>query len=299
MENSLKSIIDQSSSILILLPERPYFDQVAAGLGLYLALRDKKEVSITNPSPITVEFNRLVGVDKITQELGNKNLVIKFGGYKASDIERVSYDIEDGEFRLTVIPKPGLSTPKKDQAVLSYSGVSADTIVMVGGVNESHFPALSSNSLAGAKLVHIGTRALTLSGGRNVIFLSRPASSISELVASLIKESGMGLDADIATNLLMGIEEGTNKFSGSDVNAETFQVVSELMRSGGQRGAQRTQRKAAYPPGAIPGQLPRQPVRQTPQVRQQLSGTQPVMDKKKDTPKDWLEPKIYKGTSMS
>ncbi|MCH7640615.1 hypothetical protein IID22_00230 [Patescibacteria group bacterium] len=299
MENSLKSIIDQSSSILILLPERPYFDQVAAGLGLYLALRDKKEVSITNPSPITVEFNRLVGVDKITQELGNKNLVIKFGGYKASDIERVSYDIEDGEFRLTVIPKPGLSTPKKDQAVLSYSGVSADTIVMVGGVNESHFPALSSNSLAGAKLVHIGTRALTLSGGRNVIFLSRPASSISELVASLIKESGMGLDADIATNLLMGIEEGTNKFSGSDVNAETFQVVSELMRSGGQRGAQRTQRKAAYPPGAIPGQLPRQPVRQTPQVRQQPSGTQPVMDKKKDTPKDWLEPKIYKGTSMS
>lgn len=297
MENSLKSIIDQSSSILILLPARPYFDQVAAGLGLYLALRDKKEVSISSPSPVTVEFNRLVGVNKVTQELGDKNLVIKFSGYKASDIERVSYDIEDGEFRLTVIPKSGLSTPKKDQAQLSYSGVSADTIVMVGGVNESHFPALSSNTLAGAKLVHIGTRALTLPGGRNVISLSRPTSSISELVASLIKESGMGLDADVATNLLMGIEEGTNKFSGSDVNAETFQVVSELMRSGGQRGVGHAQRRVAYPPGAIPGQTPR-PTSQTQPKQQPVSGQAP-QEKTQRAPKDWLEPKIYKGTSIS
>ncbi len=168
---------------------------------------------------------------------------------------------------------------------------------MVGGVNESHFPALSSNSLAGAKLVHIGTRVLTLSGGKNVISLSRPTSSISELVASLIKESGMSLDADVATNLLMGIEEGTNKFSGSDVNAETFQVVSELMRSGGQRGVGRAQRRVAYPPGAIPGQTPR-PISQTQPKQQPVRGQAP-QDKAQRAPKDWLEPKIYKGTSIS
>ncbi|MFV1917526.1 MAG: bifunctional oligoribonuclease/PAP phosphatase NrnA [Patescibacteria group bacterium] len=295
MENSLKFIIDQSNSTLILLPENPFFDQVAAGLGLYLAIRDKKEISISTPTQLTVEFNRLVGVNKISSELGNKNLVIRFTDYKASDIERVSYDIENREFRLSVIPKPGLSAPKQDQARLSYSGISADTAILVGGVNESHFPVLSTNSLAGAKLVHVGTRNLTLSGGKSVVSLSKPTSSISELVASLIKESGLSLDGDIATNLLMGIEEGTSKFSSSEVTADTFSVVSELMRAGGQRGIKTQRQKAQFPPGSIPGQLSRQ----APQLRQQQSGTQPRGDNKQGAPKDWLEPKIYKGTSIS
>lgn len=284
MENSFKSIVEQSKSILILLPTKPYFDQVAAGLSLYLALREKKEVSIVSTNPMTVEFNRLVGVNKITQELGNKNLIIKFTDYKASDIERVSYDIENSQFRLTVIPKAGAPVPTKEQAQLSHSGVSSDIVILVGGVNESHFPAISSKDLVGAKLVHIGTKPLSLSSGRQVISLARPASSASEIIATLIKESGLNLGVDIATNLLMGIEEGTNKFSSSGVTAGTFQHVAELMQSGGQRMGYARQQRQVIPPGAIPGQIPRQP---------------PQREEPGKAPKDWLEPKIYKGTSVS
>ena len=55
---------------------------------------------------MVVEFNRLVGVNKITTELGNKNLVIKFKYYKVAGSEIVSYDIEKGEVKLSVMPKP-------------------------------------------------------------------------------------------------------------------------------------------------------------------------------------------------
>ena len=99
MDNSFKSLLEEAKSILILLPLRPFFDQVAGGLGLYLALRESKEAAISSPSEMVVEFNRLVGVNKVTNELGNKNLVIKFSDYQATGIERVSYDIENGEFR--------------------------------------------------------------------------------------------------------------------------------------------------------------------------------------------------------
>ncbi|MEK7111768.1 MAG: hypothetical protein AAB875_00410, partial [Patescibacteria group bacterium] len=92
-ENPLGSLIESSRSILILLPTKPYFDQVAAGLALYLALRETKETIIASPSPMLVEFNRLVGVNKVTLELGNKNLSIRFSNYRANDIEKVSYDI--------------------------------------------------------------------------------------------------------------------------------------------------------------------------------------------------------------
>src|SRR5690554_7864489 len=106
MENSFKSVVDQSRSILVLLPSKPFFDQVAAGLALYLALRDQKQVQIATDSEMIVEFNRLIGVNKITQDIGSKNLIIRFVDYPANDIERVSYDIEDGQFKLSVIPKP-------------------------------------------------------------------------------------------------------------------------------------------------------------------------------------------------
>lgn len=271
--NSFSPIIDSANSVLILLPSRPYFDQVAAGLALYLALKDKKETAISASTPMIVEFNRLVGVDKVTQELGNKNLTIKFSDYQANDIERVSYDIENGEFKLTVIPKPGVASPKKEQLVVNYSGVSADTIILIGGGNESHFPQLLSKDLLGAKLVHIGTRPLPISSGKEVLSLARPASCLSELVAVLIKESNLNLDADIATNLLLGIEEGTKQFSFSETTADTFETVASLIRAGGKRAG-----KSAAP---IPMPLPEKPVREP------------------EAPKDWLEPKVYKGTSIS
>jgi hypothetical protein len=280
MDDSFSSVIEAENSLIILLPTKPYFDQVAAGLSLYLALREKKEVTISCPSPILVEFNRLVGVNKISQEFGNKNLVIKFADYDAKGVERVSADIENQQFYLTVIPKPGFTSPKKEQVQLSYSGLAAGAAILVGGANESHFPALSSKDLLETKLIHIGTRMLSVSPNLSVISFARPASSISELVATLIKESGFSLDADIATTLLMGIEEGTNNYSNPEVTADTFEIVANLIRAGGQRKPKVTETRRTFRPGAVPGQKLK-------------------IEPKKKPPKDWLEPKIYKGTTIS
>lgn len=288
MENSFGSIISSANSILILLPSKPYFDQVAAGLALYLGLKEKKETSIVCPTPMLVEFNRLVGVNKVASEMGSKNLVIGFADCKANEIEKVSADVENGELKLTVVPKAGFTSPRKEQVQLLYSGISADTIILIGGGNEAHFPALSSSDLAGARILHIGTRAISLSGGKTVLSFARPASSISELVVSLLEESGLGLDADIATNLVVGIEDGSRDFKGPDVTAETFETVANLLRAGGRRVPKERFDKSAFPPGAIPGEA-----------------TQPEPEKKsasqggEEPPKDWLEPKIFKGTSIS
>lgn len=288
MENSFKAILDESKSILILLPTKPYFDQVASGLALYLALMDKTEVQISCPTPMIVEFNRLIGVNKITTELGNKNLIVRFVNYRANNIERVSYDIESGQFRLTVIPKQRFSPPGKDQIELSYSGILADSVILIGGTNESHFPAVSSKDIADAKLVHMGVKDLSLSG-KSLISFSQPASSISELVAGLMKESGLSFDEDIATNLLMGIEEGSNKFTDVNVTAETFELAAELIRAGGKRVVQTGFARGAYPPGAIPGELHRQKAET--QVEEEPQEEEP--------PKDWLQPKIYSGKDTS
>lgn len=362
MENSFKTIIDQSKSILIILPTKPYLDQVAAGLALFLSLRDKTDVSIYSPNPMTVEFNRLVGVNKVSGELGNKNLIIRFLDYKASDIERVSYDIEDSQFRLTVIPKQKIVPPTKNQVDLSYSGVSADTVILIGGANESHFPSITSKDLTSANIVHIGIKDLSFSSNKSYLSFARPASSISEVTASLIKENDLSMDQDVASNLLTGIEKSTNNFSEGNLTAETFTIIAELMKAGGKRAStQPTPQRTDFPPGAIPGQYPRMPmvnqpfnqplqqpqnfqgnwpqpkfpqqqfsqpqprvnpafnptpwppvkqnqpaptrpipVQQQPQTAtSQQNSDQPEETDESQAPSDWLQPKIYKGTSVS
>ncbi|QQG47754.1 MAG: hypothetical protein HY044_01535 [Candidatus Woesebacteria bacterium] len=282
MQNSFNKILESTNakSIVILLPTNPYFDQVAAGLSLYLSLKDKFDVSIASPSPMLVEFNRLVSVDKIKTELGNKNLIIKFSNYDAENIDRVSFDVEGKVAYLKVIPKPSFAPPKKEQIEAQYSGVLADLAILIGGGSEIHFPAINTKDFLDVKLVHVGIRELRLNEGREVISFARQASSISELVANLIKENELKLNEDISSNLLMGIEEGTRNFTGIDVTADTFLTFGQLMKAGGKRMQKVSEReRKSFPPGSIPGEPPKP---QSPQA-----------------PKSWYEPKIFKGTSVS
>ncbi|OGM29853.1 hypothetical protein A2630_04205 [Candidatus Woesebacteria bacterium RIFCSPHIGHO2_01_FULL_44_10] len=267
MENSFKNLVTDAKSVLVLLPTNPDFDAVGSGLALYLALGTK--ATISSPTPMTVEFNRLVGVNKISQETGNKNLTIKFSGYKADNIEKVSYDVINSEFNLTVIPKSGFSSPARDQVDLVYGGISAETIILVGGANENHFPLLTKEETAEAKILHIGTTQVDIAG-KQVISFARPGSAVAEAVYNLLKEAGFALDPDVATNLMMGLEAGSGNFSAAGVTAQTFQMAADLMSTGGRRVPQDAPRAQDFPTGAVPS-----------------------------APPSWLEePKIYKGTSI-
>ena len=299
MNESFSSLIDSASSILILLPQKPYFDQVAAGLSLYLSIHDKKPVTISSPAPITVGFNRLIGVNKISQEVGDKNLLIAFKNYDAGNIEKVSYDIENGEFKLTVLPKQGSQAPKQDQVQISYTGGSSDFVILIGGANESHFPILSDKNFEGARIAHIGTRTLT--NERGIMSFAKPGSSVSELVAGLIKENNLPMDVDCATNLMMGIEEGSSNFTSPEVTPDTFEIFAHLLRTGGQRQPKVKLSPMDFPAGSIPTQPYTKPVEQ-PKIEQ----PEPILEKIEEKeavvenhPSDWLQPKVYKGTSIS
>lgn len=310
MENSFVSLVNSATSVLVVLPTKPYFDQVAAGLSLYLAIHDVKEVSIYCPSPMMVGFNRIIGINKISDKLGSKNLSIKFTGYDATNIDKVSYDIENGEFKLTVSPKTGFSAPQKEQIVVDYSGISAGLVILIGGANDSHFPILESNELSNSKIAHIGTRVLD--SKREIMSFAKPGATTSELAASLIKESGLTMDTDCATDLVMGIEEGSSNFSSPEVTPETFETFAFLLRNGGQRQPRIKLSPASFPPGAIPTKpftapVKPQAVTASPVVKQTPTPNPepvaPQIESKEETienpPDDWLQPKIFKGTNVS
>lgn len=310
MDNSFKTLIDSAQEVLILLPSKPYMDQVAGGLSLYLSLSaQNKNVSISCPAQMIAEYSRLIGVDKVTTELGSKNLVIKFKNYSADDIDKVRADVENGEFTLTTLPKAGKKSPTKDQLEISFTGTAGDLVILIGGANDTHFPALSKEELKTAKVIHLGTRLLEiLNSDLEILSFARPASSTSELIASLIKESGFPVDEDIATNLLAGIEDQSKGFQSNEVTADTFEIFAELLKLGGRRMPKIVPARN-YPNGAIPTRpfnTPVQtvtqdnPVVQQPQITdRQMTPEEAEQELEQEIPASWSEPKIFTGTSLS
>jgi hypothetical protein len=309
MDNSFKTLIDSAQEVLILLPNKPFMDQVAGGLSLYLSLSAlNKNVAISCPAQMVAEYSRLVGVDKVTSELGSKNLVIKFKNYLADDIDKVRADVENGEFTLTALPKAGKKSPTKEQLEISFSGTAGDLVVLIGGANDSHFPALAKEEFKNAKVIHVGTRLLeVLNSDLEILSFARPASSTSELVANLINESSYPIDEDIATNLLAGIEEQSKNFQSSEVTADTFLVFAELLKLGGRR-MQKLVPATRFPQGSIPTrpfnqvQPMTQPtaVVEQPQITdRQMTPEEAEKELEQEIPASWSEPKIFTGTSLS
>lgn len=240
MENQdqLSSKLGSAQSVLVILPRSPNYDQVAAGLALFLSLgKSKKQVSIVSPQEMTVEFSSLVGVDRIKTKPEGRNLVVSFD-YVEDAVEKVSYNIEGGKFNLTVQPKNGFPPLSVENVQYSYSGDQADLIFTInGGETEKE-----------------NVVPLTTNG----------AASISDKIANLISQLNLPIDADIATNLLLGIENATRGFSSPTTNADTFEATAFCLRAGGRRKS-------------MPS--PAKPAPKTPSP-------------------DWLEPKIYKGNTQ-
>lgn len=259
-----KEILPGIKSVLVILPQNPSFDAVSAGLSLFIALRKKNIVATTVcPSEMTVEFNRLVGVNKVHQDLGNKNLVITFSNYPVENVERVGWDADNGKFSLTVVPKPGSKPPRKEEMSLNYSGVAADLIVAVGANYPDDLGRFAQNKeiLEQESLALLANRPL--SGWPNAIeLIDTNDSSLSEVAYDVITQSDLQLDEDLATNLFLGIEAGTSNFTKRTATADTFDKVAKLLRAGAQRSSSAGQGEEQKPP------------------------------------QDWLKPKVYKGSTL-
>jgi hypothetical protein len=197
-----------ATSVTIYLPPDPSFPLVAAGLGLYLSLKSKgTSVDIVCPTPMTVAMNQLVGIDQIQTKLPGQNLIISFD-YVKDAIEKVSYNVENNKFNLLIQPRSGHQPLSADNVSFKLAGAPTDLIVLVG---RAKVPGESQN-ISSISLVKNSDRSLTAE------------------TASLIKQTNLPLDQDIAGNLLRGLADETDRFSAA--TADDFAVAGELTRRG-------------------------------------------------------------------
>jgi len=319
--------INSAKSFLVVLPQNLNIDRVAAGLALFLALeKAKKRVKIGCSSQMTVEYNRLFGVDKITPNIGSRNLTISL---PEEAVEKVSSQTEDGRLNLTIKPKNGATPIEQKDIKYSYSGADAEIIFTIGAQKLEDLGEIyqqENQAFEKVEIINIDINpANTKFAQKNLIFPQQV--SLSQLTAKIFKKLGLAVSQDIATNIIAGIESATNNLQ-VNTNADTFEILAWAMRQGGKQGHLKTSPvQPTTPPFAKPqpaqptapspfapptGQAPAQNA-QTQQTQTQPAQTplsvsqpglppaenqQPESKKEKESPTpapDWFKPKIFSG----
>lgn len=267
----LQEKINQAKGFLIALPSGPTFDKVAAGLALFLSLRKKeKEVAIVCPTEMLAGFNHLISVDKVTNKIGNRNLVISFDYVKES-IEKVSYNVENNKFNLVIEPKEGTPTLDPKKVSYSFAGSNAEVFFLIGVLKFEDLGPLYEDLrkfLKDKVVVDIDNypQKTPLS---ETSFVDQRASSCSELIVDFFKKHQLPLDQDIATNIFLGLENSTQGFK-LRARAETFEAAAWCLKNGAKKEYRQVR-----------------PIAPQPQDYQ----AQPAPD--------WFKPKIYKGSSSA
>lgn len=282
---ALKTKLGDAKSTLLVIPEKPSQDVVAASLAFYLSLSQSgKACSVVSTSAPVVRDSHLVGLDKIKTDVGGENLVITLN-VPENAIDKVTSNTEGGHLNLIVNPAKGAPVITDKDVKFSYSGAAADLVIVIGAADLKDVGTLAEKEnelFALERLANISNQV----GSFGSINITDPSSSNSELITALLKELALPLDVDIANNLMRGIEEATDGLSSPNMTADTFEALAVLYRS----GARRTAPTLSSPTATIVNDMP------IVDNGAPVQTVKPEAQTAIDTPQpDWLQPKIYKG----
>ncbi len=272
-----------AQNLAIVLPKRLNKDKVAAALSLFLSLQNSgKKVSIVCSLPMIVDFSSLVGVNKVKQKLVGKDLVVSF---KLDDsIERVRSNIDESNkenrvLNLVVQTKEGYPPFPKERIVYSHTGSNTDVFLTLGAESKEDLGRIyfdNKDFFDKGNVINIDINSQNKQFGK-LNLVNPQMSCYSEFVALLLDSLKLPLDEDIASNLLVGIKQGTNNFSLDRSTPTTFEAIAFCLRAGGRKPKER--------------EVPFKEVKKVTEPKKEVSDLS-----KKPSP-DWFKPKIYKGNT--
>jgi len=238
MNENLFKLFNDSKSILIVLSKTAHLDSLAAGLALSIAITKEGKNAILCTESKLPEGKNLIGFSKIKSSLQLGGNILKISlPYNDGAIDKVTYNITDDRFNLLVEPKKAGAPLESDKVKFSYTGGSVDLIVTIDAPSLEALGDIyleNPDIFVKEKIINIDRRFDNKNYGiENLI--EKQFSSTSEIVLKLLQGLRIELNTDIATNLYAGVASATNNFTSFSTNAQTFEVVSYLLRNGAKK----------------------------------------------------------------
>ena len=267
--------IKQAQNILVTVSSNPSVDQLAAAIGLTLALNkmDKHGTAVfSGQVPSTIEFLKPEEtLEKNTDSL--RDFIIALDKSKA---DKLRYKVEDQVVRIFITPyKTSLS--EKDLE-FSQGDFNVDVVIALGVTEQQDLDAAIT---AHGRILHDASVASVSNTGQGSLgtinWVDPKASSLSEMISSLT--DGLDkklLDNQIATALLTGVVAATDRFRNEKTTPKTMSASAVLMSAGANPQLIATQLETVPEPVAPleePQQVEAQPTETTEQVPPKEPGT--------------------------
>lgn len=242
---NVRNLLPDIKNVLITLSANPSVDDLAAGLALFLSFKQAgKEASIVTEGIIRVGHTNLFGVGQIQNKLpegSGGDFSIVLGGVATVDgripaVEKMDYFTTGSDLNLVfrVIPgqkfEPASITPK-------YGGGGFHLIITVGAKTLDSLGGIYTGKqdlFANTYLLNIDDQADNGRFGKSNI-VDSTVSSVSEITGEVLSTLQLPYETDIASDIIAGIFAVTSNLQAGNTTADTYGVIAEAMRRGGQK----------------------------------------------------------------
>lgn len=231
----LHSLINEHSEIGIVIGEPHNTDTIAASLALYLSLYAVgKDVQVVSKAEPIVEFSHLFGIDKIGKEFRGAVKVFTISlPYRDGEIEKVSYKIENDRLNINLFAGEKKVSFSEREIQYVRKGAVPSLIFAIGIPSVDHVHHFLDASID-SRIINIDNH-LENSGYGDIVYTGSYFSSVSEIVARIMKDLSLVMDMDTAQNLLDGILYATDNFSSELTSPHAFEAASYLLKHGAKR----------------------------------------------------------------
>ena len=261
--SEIKNLLGTAKSAFIVVPQLN-IDAIGSALALALLLNKSNiNTRVFCPQKTDANYTKLSGLELLTDNYSNQNDLIVTLDYPLDQIEKVTYNQDNGKLNLVVQTKEGSAKVADNQIIINnQSGASADINFMFG--DESSLGA-NSNIVNKGNWINISPTVGDKTWAKaNIIDQDAP---FSEILSFLLPMLGLEFSPDAAKNLLIALRVATQSFS-INVSPETFEAGATCLRA--------TQLTEFIPSVQQPVQQPVQTTAPQPQSFQPSQPTQPV-----------------------
>lgn len=310
----------KAQNVLVAISSGGDFDSLAGGLALYLSLKKfGKNVTLVGPSPKVSDAQKLYAVDKIGKTSPKKNIIISIEN-AIDKVDKVTYFLEGRKLKIVIHSLPNSDGPTKNELTIDSAAISSDFILAIG------YKTKEDLTKEVTREQNISSEVWTLSINKDntsqkfaqVNIQDPKASSICEMLTSLMQFIGLPQEEDIAFNLYQGISSATNMFSPILTTPTTLQVATYLLKLGAgkaglaDRGQKATQTEPSQnrtsPDLQITQDFAQQSNTEQPASQNEVDDYQinlpsqekqstPEQVEREEDKESWLKPpKIYKGS---
>jgi hypothetical protein len=230
-QKQLVAKLKDAQNVLVTVSKNPSVDQLAAAIGLTLALNklDKHATAVySGQTPSTIEFLK----PEETLETNTDSLRDFIIALDKSKADKLRYKVEDQVVRIFITPYR--TSISENDLEFSQGDFNVDVVIALGVKEQTDLDEAIS---AHGRILHDATVSTISIDGQSELgtlnVANTNASSLCELTTRLVTDLGKDiLDAQIATALLTGIVAMTDRFSNDRTSPNTMSLSATLMSAG-------------------------------------------------------------------